>query len=160
VSELEASMPRRCRRVHAWFDGLSADTLGPVRRRLAERHLGRCESCAAGWQVHQRVRDGVAALSLGQPDPGDPAVADPDRPVMADPDHPVVPDPPPELLDSLLAAAEDPGLRARAAVPARGAVSGARPGLTVMLLVVVLAIGGLAAWATWRAGRAIQRRIR
>jgi len=74
------------------------------------------------------------------------------------------PAPPPGLLEALLAQAEDPGLRARAAVPARGAVSGARPGLSVVLLLVAAAASSTAGYALWRSARAIrallQRRTR
>src|SRR3954467_1748653 len=49
---------------------------------------------------------------------------------------PARPAPPPGLLDDLLARAHGGGIRERAAVPARGAVSGARPALSVAFLTV------------------------
>ena len=46
------------------------------------------------------------------------------------------PQPPAGLLEDLLARAHDRGMRERAAVPARGDVSGARPALSVAFLTV------------------------
>jgi hypothetical protein len=68
--------------------------------------------------------------------------------------------PPPDgLLETLLEQAEQPGVRGRAAVPARGAVSGARPGLSVAFLIVGAAAGTAAGYATWRSARIVRRRL-
>lgn len=67
--------------------------------------------------------------------------------------------PPPQLLDTLLEQARRPGLRGRAAVPARGAVSGARPALSLALLATGAAAGTAAGYAVWRGSRAIRRRV-
>lgn len=65
-----------------------------------------------------------------------------------------VPDtaPPDDLLARLLDDASDPGLRGRAAVPVRGAISGARPGLTVALIATMFAIAAAAVWTGWHLG--------
>lgn len=133
-------MNRICREVQAQLPGFVAGTLPRWRRRLTAIHVRRCPDC--GREL-ERQRAVVAALAdLG-------AVAD-----AVDP-------PPPEgLLEALLEQAERPGMRGRAAVPARGAVSGARPGLSVALLVVGAAAGTAAGYATWRSARAFRGYLR
>lgn len=125
------------RDTHAWAvlrldDGRPLSRLAT--RRLA-RHLSRCEMCADPEDPDDPVVGALAAASTS-------GVAD-----MSPPD---------DLLATLLAQADDPGLRARAAVPVRGAVSGARPGLTVLLVVGVVAMVGGAAWAGWEIGRRLR----
>lgn len=109
---------------------LVADELSWWRRRRVERHLRRCADCAEEADRQRRVVTELAELRDARP--GD--------------DH----EPPPELLDRLLDQAADPGLRARAAAPARGAISGARPGLSVALGLIVLALVAGAVWVGWR----------
>ncbi|HWH28293.1 MAG TPA: zf-HC2 domain-containing protein [Mycobacteriales bacterium] len=116
----------------AWRRG----ELGRVRRRLLAVHLRRCNDCRAEAARQDDVSAGLAALAA-----------------------PV--EPPPEgLLDDLLAAASAPGIAGRAAVPARGAVSGARPALSLALLVAGAAVGTGAGYAGWRSARAVGRRVR
>jgi len=68
-------------------------------------------------------------------------------------------EPPPEgLLDELLAQAARPGVKGRAAVPVRGAVSGARPALSVALLVAGAAAGTGVGYAGWRGVRRLRGR--
>jgi hypothetical protein len=129
---------RICREVQAQLPRVVDDTLPRWRRRLVRLHLRRCEMCGAELQ---RQRDVAAGLDLL----GDVAVED-----VA---------PPAGLLDALLESAERPGVRGRAAVPARGAVSGARPGLSVALLVVGAAAGTAVGYASWRSARAVRARV-
>src|SRR4051794_8824773 len=104
--------------------------------RVVRRHVRRCPDCAAELARQQEVSVGLSALKESTPEP------------------------PPDLLAGLLEQARKPGLRGRAAVPARGAVSGARPELSVAFLTVgALATTGLG-WAAWRSGRSVSRRIR
>jgi len=66
--------------------------------------------------------------------------------------------PPEGLLDALLTSAADPGRRGRAAVPARGAVSGARPALSVALLVAGAAAGTGMGYTGWKGVHRLRRR--
>lgn len=125
----------RCRWVRGWLPAHAAGTLGGWRTRLVDRHLARCESCRAEAGREQAVAAGLEQLEA----------------VVAE--SPA--DPPPDLLDELLAQAHQPGWRARAAVPARGAVSGARPGWSVVLGAVTLALAAATGYAAWRAWRAM-----
>ena len=70
--------------------------------------------------------------------------------------------PPAGLLDTLLAQAHESrrGLRGRAAVPARGAVSGAKPHLSVALIAAGTVAGTGIGWAAWQGARAARRRLR
>ena len=116
-------------RVQRQLPLLVADGLSWWRHRLVNRHLLRCDVCAAEAARQERVVDQLAHLR-----DGDAADADP----------------PLELLDQLLDQAADPGLRARVAAPARGAISGARPGLSAVLVLVLLGLAAAAVWVGWR----------
>ena len=105
------------------------------RRRLVERHLRRCAACAEEAARERQVAAGLEEVGEAVEQP------------LVDVDAP------PELLERLLEDAREPGLRQRVAVPARGAVSGARPGLSVTLAAVVLGLVALAVWLGWRLGR-------
>jgi hypothetical protein len=63
------------------------------------------------------------------------------------------PEPPPGLLEDLLRRARGGSLRERAAVPARGAVSGARPALSVAFLTVGAAASTGLGYAAWKSAR-------
>jgi hypothetical protein len=129
---------RICREVQSQLPGLVADTLPWWRRRLVARHLRRCEVCGVELQRQHAVAAGLDELGTA----------------------PDVSEAPPEgLLELLLEQAERPGVRERAAVPARGAVSGARPVLSVALLVAGAAAGTAAGYAGWRGARAVRRRL-
>lgn len=69
-------------------------------------------------------------------------------------------EPPEGLLEVLLEQAEQPGVRGRAAVPVRGAVSGARPALSALLLLLGAAAGTGVGYASWRGARALRRSLR
>lgn len=122
-------------RVRARLPGVVDGTLPAWRRRLLERHLVRCEPCAAELDRQRAVAEGLREL--------------------ADTDAGPQPDPPAELLESILERVHDPGLRQRAAGPARGAVSGARPELSVAAVV----LSALIVYLVWRAARAVVDRL-
>jgi hypothetical protein len=67
------------------------------------------------------------------------------------------PPPPPGLLDDLLARADQRSVRDRAAVPARGAISGARPGLSVAFLTVGAAASTGVGYGVYRGIQALRR---
>lgn len=127
--------PRRCARVQRHLPGLVDGSAPALRARLVRRHLHRCEACAEEHVRQQAVAGHLETLGRLADDEADLA-------------------PPPDLLDALLERTSQPSLAARVAVPARGAVSGARPGLSVALVVTLLVMVGLGAWLGWRAGRA------
>lgn len=136
MSDMGSGDSRICRAVQAHLPGLVDGTLPRWRRRLVGMHLRRCPVCQAELE---RQREVVAGL--GRLEEVAAATAAP---------------PPEGLLDALLTTAEKPGLRGRAAVPARGAVSGARPGLSVLFLVIGALAGTAAGYAGWRAAAAIR----
>lgn len=127
---------RICREVQAHLPALAGAALPRWRRRLVNLHLRRCPDCQSEWERQNVVAAGLDDLGASL--------------VSA------VEAPPEGLLDALLEQAENPGVRGRAAVPARGAVSGARPGLSVALLVVAAAAGTAGGYAGWRAAQAVK----
>jgi len=132
---MSAKDSRICREVQAQLPAYVDRTLPRLRRRLVGLHLRRCAECQAEFARQRDVSQGLAALA------GPPAV------------------PPPGLLDSLLDAAAKPGVKGRVAVPMRGAVSGARPALSVALLVAGAAAGTGVGYAGWKGARAARRRL-
>lgn len=131
-------MNRMCAEVQTHLPDLVSGTLPAWRRRLVSRHARRCADCAGELARQETLAAELAALGQRAAD-GTEA-------------------PPAGLLDQLLAETHAPGLRGRAAVPARGAVSGARPALSAVLLVSAAALGTAAGYAAWRGGRAVRRR--
>ena len=132
----DPSGSRICAEVQRHLPARARGELGRPRRRLLAVHLRRCTDCRAELRRQEQVREGLAALGA-----------------------PV--DPPPDgLLEQLLATAAAPGVKGRAAVPARGAVSGARPALSFALLVAGAAVGTGAGYAGWRAARGVRGRLR
>lgn len=129
-------MSRICAEVEAHLPALVDGSLPGWRRRLVEVHLRRCAGCRAELERQRAVAAELQVLREATD-----AVEEP---------------PPDDLLDRLLDQAHDPGLRARAAGPARGAVSGARPALSVTLLVVGAAVGTGIGYAGWRLARALR----
>jgi hypothetical protein len=128
-------MSRICDEVQRQLPSYVDRTLPRVRRRLVGLHLRRCGDCQAEFARQRDVSEGLAALA------GPPAA------------------PPAGLLDSLLDQAARPGVKGRVAVPARGAVSGARPALSVALLVAGAAAGTGIGYAGWKGARAARRRL-
>jgi anti-sigma factor RsiW len=132
----DSGLPRFCREAQSQLPALLAGELTGWAERVVRRHFRRCPDCAAELARQEQVSAGLSALKARAPDP------------------------PADLLEELLADARRPGLRGRAAVPARGAVSGARPELSVAFLTVgALATTGMG-WAAWRGGRSVGRRFR
>ncbi len=128
-------MSRICREVQANLPSYVDRSLRLPRRRLVSLHLRRCRECQAAFATQRQVSAGLGALS-------GPAEK-----------------PPAGLLDSLLDQAARPGVKGRVAVPVRGAVSGARPALSVALLVAGAAAGTGIGYAGWSAARAARKRL-
>jgi predicted anti-sigma-YlaC factor YlaD len=127
-------MSRICQEVQAQLPGYVGRSLPRVRRRLVGLHLRRCADCQRAFSAERDLAAGLRVLAA-------PA------------------EPPPEgLLEDLLAAAARPGVKGRAAVPVRGAVSGARPALSVALLVAGAAAGTGVGYAGWRGVRRLRGR--
>ena len=127
-------MSRLCDEAQRHLPGYVDRSLPRVRRRLVGLHLRRCADCQRAFSAERDLAAGLRVLA---------APAEP---------------PPAGLLDDLLAQAAAPGLKGRAAVPARGAVSGARPALSVALLVLGAAAGTGVGYAGWRGVRRLRRR--
>ncbi|MDP3711662.1 MAG: zf-HC2 domain-containing protein [Mycobacteriales bacterium] len=125
-----------CEEVQSQLPAYVDRSLPVLRRRLVGLHLRRCQACQAEFSLQRDVAAGLGQLA---------APAD---------------DPPEGLLDALLEQAASPGLKGRAAVPARGAVSGKRPALSVALLVAGAAAGTGVGYAGWRGARAARSRLR
>jgi hypothetical protein len=136
---LEPAVSRICREVQAQLPGFVDGTLSWWRRSLVRLHVRRCEDCKAELERQRVVAAGLSQLGA--------TVTAADQA------------PPEGLLDTLLDQAQHPGVRGRAAVPARGAVSGARPALSVVLLVMGAAAGTAAGYASWHAARSISGRF-
>jgi anti-sigma factor ChrR (cupin superfamily) len=132
----ESRLPRFCRETRSQLPALAAGELSGWPLHVVRAHLRRCADCAAELEQQQQL---TAALSSLKHAPSAP---------------------PPGLLDELLARVESPGVRERAAVPVRGAVSGARPGLSVAFLTVGAAASTGLGYGLWRGARALRRRGR
>jgi anti-sigma factor RsiW len=128
-------MSRICQEVQQQLPSYVDRSLPRVRRRLVGLHLRRCPECQAEFARQRDVSQGLAALA-GPPET-----------------------PPEGLLGSLLDQAANPGMKGRVAVPARGAVSGARPALSVALLLAGAAAGTGIGYAGWKSARAARRRL-
>jgi predicted anti-sigma-YlaC factor YlaD len=108
----DAGLPRFCRETQAQLPFLVSGELTGWAARVVRAHVKRCVDCR-GQLARQEQLNGAFASMRTTP-----------------------PEPPAGLLDDLLARARGGGIRERAAVPARGAVSGARPALSVAFLTV------------------------
>jgi predicted anti-sigma-YlaC factor YlaD len=126
---------RFCREVQEQLPALLAGELSGWSQRTMRAHLRRCAVCRS-----EQARQQELGAALGEL-------------------RGTAPEPPAELLDGLLARARATGLRERAAVPARGAVSGARPGLSLAFLTVGAVASTGVGWAAWRGARAVGRRL-
>jgi anti-sigma factor RsiW len=129
------ALPRFCAETRAQLPALAAGELSGWSARVVRAHLRRCAGCAAERDRQDEVDAALAAVR-GAP----------------------TPPPPPGLLDELLERADRRGVRGRAAVPARGALSGARPALSVAFLTVGAVTSTGAGYAIWRAARTIHGR--
>jgi predicted anti-sigma-YlaC factor YlaD len=130
----DSTLPRFCRETRSQLPALAAGELSGWPLHVVRAHLKRCAHCAAE-QVRQEHLTSALSTLKGQP-----------------------PAPPPGLLDDLLARADQRNVRERAAVPARGALSGARPGLSVAFLTVGAAASTGVGYGLYRGVRAIRGR--
>jgi predicted anti-sigma-YlaC factor YlaD len=104
--------PRFCRETQAQLPFLVGGELTGWGARVVRAHVKRCEDCREELQRQERLTSALVSLRESPPAP------------------------PAGLLDDLLQRAHGGSLREKAAVPARGAVSGARPAMSVAFLTV------------------------
>lgn len=123
-----------CDEVQSQLPAYVDRSLPRLRRRLVGLHLRRCQDCQRAFSAERDLAAGLKVLSAPAEEP------------------------PEGLLDELLAQAARPGVKGRAAVPARGAVSGARPALSVALLVAGAAAGTGVGYGAWKGVRRLRRR--
>lgn len=121
--------PRFCREARAQMPFLVDGELTGWGARVVRAHVKHCEACSAELARQEQLRDALSSLRAAPPEP------------------------PPGLLDDLLDRAHGGSLRERAAVPARGAVSGARPALSVAFLTVGAAASTGVGYAVYRGAR-------
>lgn len=121
--------PRFCREAQAQLPFLDSGELTGWGARVVRAHLKRCPDCSAELARQKQLSSALASMR----------------------DSP--PQPPPGLLDDLLRRARGGSLRERAAVPARGAVSGARPAMSVAFLTVGAAASTGLGYAAWKGAR-------
>lgn len=127
--------PRFCREAQAQLPFLVSGELTGWGARVVRAHVKRCTECTAELAQQEQLSSALASLR----------------------DSP--PEPPAGLLDDLLRRARGGSLRERAAVPARGAVSGARPAMSVAFLTVGAAASTGIGYAAWKGARwALSRR--
>jgi predicted anti-sigma-YlaC factor YlaD len=130
----DGSLPRFCRETRSQLPALAAGELSGWPLHVVKAHLKRCADCAAEQLRQEQVSTALASLKHAPPAP------------------------PPDLLDTLLARADNRGVRERAAVPARGALSGARPGLSVAFLTVGAAASTGIGYGVYRGIKAVRGR--
>ncbi len=121
-----------CAEVRANLPSYVDGSLDLVRRRLLALHLRRCRECQTEFSIQREVHQGLASLAAG----GD--------------------NPPDGLLEQLLENAASP----RGAAPLRGAVSGARPALSVALLAAGAASAVGAGYVSWMSAKNVRKRLR
>jgi predicted anti-sigma-YlaC factor YlaD len=117
---------RFCREARAQLPFLVSGELTGWGARVVRAHVRRCADCAAELARQEQLARAFAAMRESRPEP------------------------PPGLLDDLLRTTRGRGIRQRAAVPARGAVSGARPALSVAFLTVGAAASTGVGYAAYR----------
>ena len=125
----DEDIPRFCRETRAQLPFLVSGELTGWGARVMRAHLKRCTDCSAELGRQEELSGALAAMRAAPPEP------------------------PPGLLDDLLHRAHGGGMRQRAAVPARGAVSGARPAMSVAFLTVGAAASTGIGYAAWRGAR-------
>jgi hypothetical protein len=133
----EQRSPRFCREAQAQLPFLVNGELTGWPARVVRAHVRRCRECSRELERQQQLGQALESLRSTRPEP------------------------PAGLLDDILARTRGRGIRERAAVPARGAVSGARPALSVAFLTVGAAASTGVGFAVWRGARwALSRRHR
>jgi anti-sigma factor RsiW len=130
----DEKLPRFCREARSQLPAIASGELSGWPLHVVRAHLRRCAECSSELARQQQLSSALSALR--------------EAPV----------EPPPGLLDDLLARADRRGVRERAAVPARGALSGARPGLSVAFLTVGAAASTGIGYGLWRGARALRSR--
>ncbi|MCU1595361.1 MAG: zf-HC2 protein [Frankiales bacterium] len=123
---------RVCQEVQAQLPAYVDLSLPRLRRKLVALHLRRCAACQAEFSIQRELHVGLSTLA------GAPSA------------------PPEGLLESLLENSSSP----RGAAPLRGAVSGAKPVLSVALLVAGAAAGAGAGYVSWLSAKNVRRRLR
>lgn len=136
ASRAAAELPRFCRETRSQLPALAAGELSGWSLHVVRAHLRRCPDCTAEQARQEQLTTALATMK----------------------DSP--PPPPPGLLDDLLARADQRSVRDRAAVPARGAISGARPGLSVAFLTVGAAASTGVGYGVYRGIKALRRHSR
>ena len=121
--------PRFCRETQAQLPFLVSGELTGWGARVVRAHLKRCEDCRAEMARQEQLTSALASMRESKPEP------------------------PAGLLDNLLARAHGGSIREKAAVPARGAVSGARPALSVAFLTVGAAASTGVGYAVYKGAR-------
>ena len=122
---------RVCQEVQAQLPAYVDRSLPRLRRKLVALHLRRCAVCQAEFSAQRDLRAGLASLASS-------GAAPPDG-----------------LLETLLSQSASP----RGAAPLRGAVSGAKPVLSVALLVAGAASAAGAGYASWLSAKHLRRRL-
>jgi anti-sigma factor ChrR (cupin superfamily) len=130
---MNENLPRFCRESRSQLPAVAAGELAGWPLHVVRAHLRHCTGCSAELARQQELSSALTSLR--------------ETPV----------EPPPGLLDDLLARADQRGVRERAAVPARGALSGARPGLSVAFLTVGAVASTGIGYGLWRG---LRRRAR
>ena len=123
---------RVCAEVQSQLPDYVDRSLPRVRRKLVALHLRRCSACQAEFSLQRDLAAGLASLAAQGETPPD------------------------GLLEQLLSSSSS----RRGAAPLRGAVSGARPALSVALLVAGAAAGASAGYASWLSAKHLRRRIK
>jgi hypothetical protein len=121
--------PRFCREAQAQLPFLVSGELTGWGARVVRAHVKRCQECSTELERQEQLSSALASMRESPPEP------------------------PPGLLDDLLRKARGGSLRERAAVPARGAVSGARPAMSVAFLTVGAAASTGLGYAAWKGAR-------
>jgi predicted anti-sigma-YlaC factor YlaD len=128
----EPTLPRFCRETQQQLPFLVSGELTGWGARVVRGHARRCPRCGPELTRQQEVARALGALRDNRPEP------------------------PADLLDRLLARPGRRSLRERAAVPARGAVSGARPALSVAFVTAGAVTSTAVGYAAWRGLRKLR----
>jgi hypothetical protein len=129
-------LPRFCRETQAQLPFLVSGELTGWAARVVRAHVKRCADCRGELARQEQLGTAFASMKATPPEP------------------------PGGLLDDLLARAHGRTIRERAAVPARGAVSGARPALSVAFLTVGAAASTGVGYAAYKGLRwALNKRL-
>ena len=126
--------PRFCRETQTQLPALVAGELTGWPARVVRAHLKHCDVCSGELDRQRKLATTLQALR----------------------DSP--PEPPAALLENLLQLNEKRTVRQRIAIPTRGAVSGARPALSVAYLTAGAAASTGLGWALWRGVRKLRSR--